>query len=130
MSLRKTEQQGETLRKLPKDKSQRSNSSAESELTLWDVVSSRGTLVTSRLLVSSHCEPKSGRSPQQCVIWTDPTLLRCGGMGGDRIQIPYKSSADSGAQMALFLVSGDPKLNRRKVPGPSALLRAFLNIKS
>lgn len=41
VSLRETEQQGETLRTLPKDKSQGSNSSVESELTLWDVASSR-----------------------------------------------------------------------------------------
>jgi hypothetical protein len=51
-------------------------------------------------------------------------------MGADRIQIPHKSSADSGAQMALFLVSGDPKLTKKKVPAPSAIWRAFLNIKS
>lgn len=37
------------------------------------------------------------------MIWTDPTLPRWGGMGGDRIQIPHKSSADSGAQNGSIL---------------------------
>lgn len=41
MSLRETEELGETLRKLPKDKSQGFNSSVKSPLTLWDVASSR-----------------------------------------------------------------------------------------
>lgn len=52
--LRETEQQGETLRKLPKDKSQDSISSVVSELTLWDIASSREggreTLGTSHLM--------------------------------------------------------------------------------
>lgn len=127
--LRETEQQGETLRTLPKDKPQGSNSSVESELTLWDVASSWETLATDFSSSASPTVSPSKAGALGSVIWLDPTLLRRG-MGADRIQISHKSSADSGTQMALFLVSGDPKLTRKKAPVPSVLLSAFLNIKS
>lgn len=58
--LRETEQQGETLRKLPKDKSQDSISSVVSELTLWDIASSRegGRHWGLLILCISHREPE------------------------------------------------------------------------